>query len=390
MPQIPRKPRAILIDVIPPSMDARTAARRMYELESLVGTYGGIIVVKQIQKRGLPDYRTYIGPGKLEELAQLAKSERAEVLIINNLMKPGQMYNVAEYLRKQKLRMQVWDRVDLILKIFAKHAKTSEAKLQIKLAAIRHMGPRIFGIGQEMMQQAGGTGTRGGQGETNTEMMKRHMFEQEKKTKRDLERLAVARENHRKRRDRVGFKTVSVVGYTNAGKSSLVNALTKKGALVADALFATLDTHIGKMWFPDPPVSPLDKGGMGRGTDVLISDTIGFIQDLPPKLIDAFRSTLDETVDADLLLHVIDVSDPFLHEKIAEVEDVLTKLKVDGAPKIYVFNKIDLMKRAGKGVLPYAPTLKKRYADFAPLFVAAHTGEGLEALKAEIGKRLLA
>ncbi|MCR4256534.1 MAG: GTPase HflX [Candidatus Uhrbacteria bacterium] len=376
MPHIPLKPKAILIDVIPDTMDARTAGRRMHELESLVGTYGGIIIVKQIQKRGVPDYRTYIGSGKLEELALIAKNEQAEVLIINNLMKPGQMYNVAEYLRKQKLRMQVWDRVDLILKIFAKHAKTSEAKLQIKLAAIRHMGPRIFGIGQEMMQQAGGTGTRGGQGETNTEVMKRHMFEQEKKTKQDLDRLATAREGHRKRRDRVGLKTVSVVGYTNAGKSSLVNALTKKGALVADALFATLDTHIGKLWLPHDDDS-------GRGTDVLISDTIGFIQNLPPKLIDAFRSTLDETVDADLLLHVIDASDPFLHEKITEVEEVLTKLKVEHTPKIYLFNKIDLMKRVPK------TKLVKAYKPFSPLFVSAHTGDGLEALKKEIGKRLV-
>ncbi|MEK7473523.1 MAG: GTPase HflX [Patescibacteria group bacterium] len=383
MPHIPLKPRAILIDVIPDTMGARTAGRRMLELESLVGTYGGIIVVKQIQKRSVPDYRTYIGSGKLEELAQIAKNERIEVLIINNLMKPGQMYNVAEYLRKQNLRMQVWDRVDLILKIFAKHAKTSEAKMQIKLAAIRHMGPRIFGIGQEMMQQAGGTGTRGGQGETNTEVMKRHMFEQEKKTKQDLDRLATAREEHRKRRDRVGLKTVSVVGYTNAGKSSLVNALTKKGALVADALFATLDTHIGKLWFPDPPRSPLHKGGSGYGTDVLISDTIGFIQDLPPKLIDAFRSTLDETVDADLLLHVIDISDPFLHEKITEVEDVLTKLKVQETPKVYVFNKIDRLKRVPE------TKLTKDYKAYFPLFVSAYNGDGLETLKDAIGKRLV-
>ncbi len=376
MPKIPLKPKAILIDVIPDTMDARTAKRRMLELESLVATYGGVIVVKQIQKRSIPDYRTYIGSGKLDEIVELARDERAEVLIINNLMKPGQMYNVAEYLRKHKLRMQVWDRVDLILKIFAKHAKTSEAKLQIKLAAIRHMGPRIFGIGQEMMQQAGGTGTRGGQGETNTEVMKRHMFEQEKKTKQDLERLATAREEHRKRRDRVGLKTVSVVGYTNAGKSSLVNALTKKGALVANALFATLDTHIGKLWFSHDDDS-------GRGTDVLISDTIGFIQDLPPKLIDAFRSTLDETVDADLLLHVIDASDPFLHEKIMEVEEVLTQLKVQDTPKLYVFNKIDLMKRVPKA------TLTKKSKAFSPLFVSAQKGEGLETLKNEIGKRLV-
>lgn len=376
MPKIPLKPRAILIDVVPPTMDARTSSRRMLELESLVGTYGGFIIVKQIQKRGIPDYRTYIGSGKLEELAALARKENVEVLIINNLLKPGQMFNVAEHIRKAKLNMQVWDRVDLILKIFAKHAKTAEAKLQIRLAAIKHMGPRIFGMGEEMMQQTGGTATRGGQGETNTELMKRHLFEQEKRIKADLDRVAVSREGHRKRRDRVGLKTVSVVGYTNAGKSSLVNALTKKGAFVADALFATLDTHVGKLWFAD-------EDGSGRGKDVLISDTIGFIQDLPPKLIDAFRSTLDETVDADLLLHVIDSSDPFMHEKIAEVEEVLAKLKVDETPKIYVFNKIDLVRRMPKAAL------KKQYADFHPLFVSSHVGTGLEELKAEIGKRLV-
>jgi GTP-binding protein HflX len=376
MPRIPLKPRAILMDVIDDDMDARTASRRLHELESLTLTYGGIVIVKRIQKRGTPDYRTYIGSGKLEELAQIAKKEKADVLIINNLLKPGQMYNVAEYLRKQKLSMQVWDRVDLILKIFAKRAKTLEAKMQIRLAAVRHMGPRIYGIGQEMMQQAGGTGTRGGQGETNTELMKRHLFAQEKRMKEELERIAVSREGHRKRRDRVGLKTVSVVGYTNAGKSSLVNSLTKKGAYVENQLFATLDTHVGKLWLPA-------HDGSGRGTSVLISDTIGFIQDLPPKLIDAFRSTLDETVDADLLLHVIDVSDPFLHEKIAEVEEILTKLKVNDIPKIYVFNKVDAAKKVPR------ITLRKQYAEYAPLFVSAHTGEGMDELRTVIGQRLV-
>src|SRR5688572_18292847 len=220
---IPNKPRAILIDVIPSNMDDKVAKRRLMELEQLTKTYGGIIIVKLIQKKGTPDYRTYIGGGKLDEIIELAQEEKAEVLIINNLLKPGQMFNVNEALRKAKLNMQAWDRVDLILKIFDRHAKTAEAKLQIKLAAIRHMGPRIFGMGMELMQQAGGTGTRGGQGETNTELMKRHLFEQEQRIKRDLDRVNTAREGHRKRRDRVGLKTVSVVGYTNAGKSSLLN-----------------------------------------------------------------------------------------------------------------------------------------------------------------------
>jgi GTP-binding protein HflX len=370
---IPNKPRAILIDVIPSNMDDKVAKRRLMELEQLTKTYGGIIIVKLIQKKGTPDYRTYIGGGKLDEIIELAQEEKAEVLIINNLLKPGQMFNVNEALRKAKLNMQAWDRVDLILKIFDRHAKTAEAKLQIKLAAIRHMGPRIFGMGMELMQQAGGTGTRGGQGETNTELMKRHLFEQEQRIKRDLDRVNTAREGHRKRRDRVGLKTVSVVGYTNAGKSSLLNALTKKGAYVANALFATLDTHVGKIWIPTED---------GRGKEILISDTIGFIQDLPPELIDAFRSTLDETVDADLLLHVIDVSDGHVHEKIIEVEDVLKKIEADKIPKIYVFNKMDLVKRKP------AKINRKEYAEFEPVFVSAHTGAGLSELKTLIGERL--
>ena len=194
--------------------------------------------------------------------------------------------------------------------------------------------------------------------------------------KAELERIAISREGHRKRRDRAGLKTVSVVGYTNAGKSSLVNSLTKKGAYVEDALFATLDTHVGRLWLPA-------HDGSGRGTDVLISDTIGFIQDLPPKLIDAFRSTLDETVDADLLLHVIDVSDPFMHEKIQEVEEILEQLKVDRVPKIYVFNKIDALKKVP------AITLRRKYEAFTPIFVSAHTGEGLDELRTVIGQRLV-
>jgi GTP-binding protein HflX len=373
MPIIPNKPRAILIDVIPPSMDEKTAKRRIEELELLTKTYGGMIIIKLMQKKGTPDYRTYLGGGKLEEIIELANKEKAEVLIINNLLKPGQMFNVNEALRKAKLNMQAWDRVDLILKIFDRHAKTAEAKLQIKLAAIHHMGPRIYGMGMELMQQKGGTSTRGGQGETNTELMKRHLFEQEQKIKRDLERVNVARKGHRQRRDRVGLKTVSVVGYTNAGKSSLLNALTKKGAYVANALFATLDTHVGKIWIPTEN---------GRGKEVLISDTIGFIQDLPPQLIDAFRSTLDETVDADLLLHVIDISDKHVHEKITEVEQVLKQIGADTIPKIYVFNKMDLVKRKP------AKIVKDAYKPFQPAFVSAHSGAGLAELKTLIAETL--
>lgn len=358
---ISNTPRAILLDVIPPRMDKEVAARRLMELESLTKTYGGVIVVSVVQKRSLPDYKTYVGSGKLDELIELAKKEKAEILIINNLLKPKQMFTVGEKLRPHK--MMVWDRIDLILKIFQKHAQTAEAKLQIKLAAIHHMGPRIFGMGMEMMQQAGGTGTRGGQGETNTEIMKRHLFDQERRIKKDLEAAARSRKVHRERRDRLGMKTVSIVGYTNAGKSSLLNALTKKGAYVADALFATLDTRVSKLWLPQTE------------TEILLSDTIGFIQDLPPDLVSAFRSTLDETVDADILLHVIDIGDPFMAEKIDEVEAILKSLGVDKTPTIYVFNKMDTIKNR-----PH-DWLVERFADKTPVFVSAATGQGLEDLK---------
>ncbi|HPF95175.1 MAG: GTPase HflX [Candidatus Magasanikbacteria bacterium] len=372
-----RVPRAILIDVIPPSMDVIAAERRLTELTSLLNTFGGILVVKMIQRRQTPDYKTYVGTGKVDELIELAKAEKAELLVVNNLLKPGQVYNLQERFRKAKSTAAVWDRVDLILKIFDKHATTAEAKLQIKLAALKHMGPRIYGMGFEMMQQKGGTSTRGGQGETNTELMKRHVFKEEQHARKELEKIAISRAGHRARRERLGLKTVSVIGYTNAGKSSLTNALTQKGAYVANALFATLDTRVGKIWYPS-------EDGAGKGKELLVSDTIGFIQDLPPELIDAFRSTLDETVDADLLLHVIDVADEHVHEKIAEVEAILEQLKVHEIPKIYVFNKIDLLKKIPK------IALKKQYKEYTPLFVSSKTGEGLDALKTLLQKKLLA
>ncbi len=373
MQRLTLTPRALLIDVIPPDMTAATAERRLTELDSLTKTYGGIVVVKLLQKRAVPNYRTYIGPGKIEELIQLAKQEKCELIIVNNLLKPKQMFELGEILRKEGLR--AWDRVDLILKIFDKHAKTAEAKLQIKLAAIRHMGPRIFGMGMELMQQSGGIGGRGGQGETNTEIMKRHLAGQEEHIKKELAKLAIGRAGHRVRRDRLGLKTVSIVGYTNAGKSSLLNALTRKGAYVANQLFATLDTRVGKLWIEKEPTAH----GKPQGEEILLSDTIGFIQDLPPQLIQAFRSTLDETIDADLILHVIDVSDDYREDKIKEVEAILDELGVQDIPKIYAFNKIDLMKRVP------TKTLEKKYKAFSPVFVSAGTKAGLDTLIAKLG-----
>lgn len=361
MPDANSHIRTILIDVIPPELDEDSSSRRLHELELLTQTYGGIVVVSLYQKRAAPHYRTFIGPGKLDEVIEIAKETGAKLLVVNNILKPKQMFEIEQRIRKHGLR--VWDRMDLILNIFAKHAKTSVAKLQIRLAAIRHMGPRIFGMGSELMRQAGGVGGRAGKGESNTEIMKRHLAGQERQIKKELERLDRARSGHRDRRTRIGFKTVSLVGYTNAGKSSLLRALTKKDAYVADELFATLDTKLGKLWLPNANAS------------VLLSDTIGFIQDLPPDLIKAFRSTLDEVLDADLLLHVIDISDPYYEDKIIEVEDVLESIGVGEKPKLYVFNKLDQAKR-----LPIR-SIKKRYSEYHPVFASAHSGEGLDRLR---------
>lgn len=362
-------PRAILVDVIPSFMDPDTAKRRLYELECLTNTYGGMVLVKIFQKRAKPDYKTFVGPGKIEEITQLAIAEKVDLLIINNLLKPHQLFNIERMVERSGIK--VWDRIDLILKIFQKHAQTTEAKLQIRLAGIRHMGPRIYRMGMELSQQAGGIGTRG-IGETNIEIMKRHLAEEERSIKKQLQKYANTRGLHRARRERLGMKTASIVGYTNAGKSSLLNALTRKGAYVADELFATLDTRVAKLWLPEAE------------SQILLSDTIGFIQDLPPQLIQAFRSTLEETIEADLIIHVIDVSDPYLNEKIEEVEGVLKELNVQETPKLYVFNKTDLVKR-----IPRA-ALKKQYKEFKLVFISCHKREGLNELKAAIAAKLSA
>ncbi|MFA5948018.1 MAG: GTPase HflX [Candidatus Gracilibacteria bacterium] len=334
-PTMPKeKPKAILVDIIPLHLSKFEAFKRLEELESLVSTYGGIVVVKAVQKRDMPDYQTYIGKGKVQEILAEAKEKGVSYVILNNIAKTKQLFNLNEIFNKDKI--QVWDRIDIILNIFEKHAQSTEAILQIELARIRHMGPRIMGMGKDLMRQEGRIGIRSGQGESNIELMKRHLRTQELKILEKLKHYDTINEGHRKRRKRDNFKTAALVGYTNAGKSSLMKALTNKDVYIADELFATLETKVGKIY-----IQNIQK-------EVLISDTIGFIQDLPPDLISAFKSTLGETIDADIILHVIDISDPLMEMKIKVVEEILKQLGVDKKPKIYVFNKIDLIEEFKK------------------------------------------
>ncbi|PID83973.1 GTPase HflX, partial [Candidatus Gracilibacteria bacterium] len=281
----------------------------------------------------------------------------------------------------------------------------SEAKLQIELASIKHMGPRIFDMGMELGKQAGK-----GRGETNTQIMKRHLQRREKAIKKELEHFSKVRKEHRKSRSRKGLATIGVVGYTNAGKSTLTNALTNKGVLAEDKLFATLGTSVGKMWIAP---SSLDEGKYCPGKEFLINDTIGFIRDLPPELIDAFTSTLEDSIEADILLHTVDACDPKLEEKIEVVDEILERIGAT-QKKIYVFNKIDGISCCHSGLDPesniniekytrrdserdpemnsegqtieidYLEYLKEKFAKYNPVFVSAYKKVGLDELKERI------
>lgn len=343
------------------------ALDRMEELEELVNTFGGLVIVKTWQKRFAPHPKTYIGTGKVELLGEEAKKMGAKIIIINAQLKPRQIFEISETLRP--FGVQVWDRIDLILKIFAKHASTTEAKLEIELASVRHMGPRIFGMGMELSRQGGGTGTRG-IGETNIERMKRHLKEKERRLKKRLEKYAKGRRLVRSGRRRQGYKTVSLVGYTNAGKTTLLNALTGRKEYAADELFATLDTRVGELWIPESQQK------------VLLTDTIGFIKQLPPELLNAFESTLSEAVDADLLLHVVDSGDKHVYQHINVVDEILERLGLSDTPQLLVMNKLDRISDSDMN------EIDRRLLDRDHVWVSAHAGDGLEVLLGEISEEM--
>lgn len=342
----------------------------MEELWSLVTSLGDADVVDAlVQRADFPDRSTYIGPGKVVELFTKVKEGKADVIVINGFAKPGQLFNLQKKLYKANPQIEVWDRVDLILFIFSRHAHTAEAKLQIELAKMRHMGPRIYGMGKVLSQQSAGIGTVG-IGETNTELMKRHWREQMKKVQEQLKKLSQERERQLARRVRVGLQTVSIVGYTNAGKTSLFNLLTGKHKKAEDVLFATLDSAVGKMYLP------LSQ------REILITDTIGFIKNLPPHLIEAFKSTLMESLHADILIHVIDASDPDMEYKIFVVERILQELGAQQKGRIYVFNKMDV----ADGIRE--EDIAAQYHEFSPIFLSVKNAQGIETLRTTIDQTI--
>lgn len=364
--------RVVLIDVINPHTHREDAEKNLKELKSLVSTYNGIDIVSIIQHRTRPDKATFIGSGKVEELVRIVKEEKIGVIVLNAIVNPTVLFNLTKELWNINPEIQVWDRVDLILNIFDKHAHTSEAKLQIEIARMRHMGPRIYGLGGTYFsRQSGGIGGRG-VGETNIELMKRHWRKQIKIKRDELTKIVRQHELQVERRKENNVPNIAIVGYTNAGKTSLFNALTKRKKVVKDALFVTLDSVTGKVY-------------VGEKGEVLISDTIGFIKDLPASLIESFKTTLMDAVHATMILHVIDITDPDMTYKVEIVEHILQEIGARPKHILYVFNKVEAYEGDGKEILQ---EVRNRYEVYNPQFISVKDDFGLDTLKAEIAKHL--
>ncbi len=353
--------RFMLIGLSDTRLDREDMISDFEEVGSLVTTYGGQVYAVLVQNASRSDYDTFIGKGKVEEATELIQKEEIDIVVVTDVIKPSQIHALKLAFEKLNPEIIVWDKVSLILEIFSRHAKTSEAKLQIRLAKMRQMGPRIYGMGMEMSQQGAGVGTRG-LGETNTELMLRHWRNEKREVQKELSMLIDQRQKQIDHRKAGGLRTISLVGYTNAGKTTLFNRIAGQDDLVEDALFATLDSTVNKFYLH------------GFDKEVYISDTIGFIKDLPPQLIEAFKSTLLEATHADVLLHVIDASDPRMEEKIKTVEDILKEIGIDLTRQIFVFNKIEKAQNFDKN------KILEKYKDHSPQFISAKEGAGVDEL----------
>lgn len=381
--------RVFVADILPEDAEIRhNMEDRMIELENLVNTYWWVVIVKHIQNKSVPDYKTFIWEGRLDEIIEEMQRNDANILILWNILKPKQIYAINEKLKP--IWAKAWDRIDLILKIFEKNAKSKEAKLQIELASIKHMWPRIFDMWMELWKQWWKWSW-----ETNTEIMKRHLQRRELAIKKDLDHYAKVRQQHRQSRSRKWISTVGVVWYTNAWKSTLTNSLTKKWVLAEDKLFATLWTSVWKM-FVEASYNEKTWEYIAP-KEVLINDTIWFIRELPPQLIEAFKSTLEDSIESDILLHVIDCSDPKLEIKISVVEDILSNIWAE-QKRIYVFNKQDSLEKwefieeikDGENIVHESKKayLINKYSNLNPIFISASNKENLEELKEKIIEQL--
>jgi GTP-binding protein HflX len=356
--RVPGKEACIIIGVA--TRDAPAANASLDELYRLSETAGLQVMGRVLQMRKERDPRYVIGEGKLKEIVVRAMQQGAEVLVFDQELAPSQLRNIAT-----DTELKVLDRTQLILDIFSQRARSREGKLQVELAQLRYRRPRLAIMPTAMSRLTGGIGGRG-PGETKLEINKRRAEERQTRMEGELEQLGRNRDLRRARRKRVGLPSVAIVGYTNAGKSTLLNTMTRAQVDAEDKLFATLDPTSRRMRFPEE-------------REIIITDTVGFIRNLPADLLHAFRSTLEETVEADLILHVCDAASPELDVHLAEVQKTLDSLGVADSPILLVLNKVD-------AVPPELwSSLRERYGG---MLVSAQSGEGLEALLLELERRL--
>ena len=331
------------------------AEESMAEFRELVSSAGAVVVAELMQRRPRLDPATLIGAGKVEEIAGVAASAEADLVLFDHDLTPTQLRNL-----EAALPCRVLDRTQLILDIFARHARTSEGQLQVELAQLQYLLPRLTGRGKSMSQLGGGIGTRG-PGETRLETDRRRIQDRIDHLKGELDSVRRVRKQQRQRRESVPVPTVAIVGYTNAGKSTLFNCLTGAGVLQSPKMFATLDPKLRVLSLPSR-------------RKVLLSDTVGFIRNLPHTLVTSFRATLEEVAQAEVLLHVRDAASTYGEEQKAQVEKVLGELQALGKPRIEVLNKIDLLgEHEREGLLA-------RSQAGAEVAVSARAGEGMDAL----------
>ena len=333
----------------------------MAELKQLAASARAQTVALVEGRRQRPDPATFAGRGKVEEIAAIAARERADVVIFNHTLSPGQERNL-----ERAVDCRVIDRTSLILDIFAQRARSHEGKLQVELAQLEHLATRLVRGWTHLERQKGGIGLRG-PGETQLETDRRLLGKRVKLLKERLVHVAAQRATQRRARSRGHVYSVSLVGYTNAGKSTLFNALTRAGAYAADQLFATLDTTSRRL-------------RLASGATVVISDTVGFIRELPHTLVAAFRATLDEAVRADLLLHVVDASSPVRDAQIAEVDKVLAEIGAGEVPQVLVYNKVDLVHGVPREV-------RNEHGKIRAVWISAAERLGLESVRGALDER---
>ncbi|MCP5277346.1 MAG: GTPase HflX [Thiobacillus sp.] len=337
-------------------------AENLNELK-LLATSAGLDVVGLVEgKRAKPDAALFVGSGKADEIGSAVRMAGANLVIFNHELSPVQERNLERH-----LQCRVLDRTALILHIFSQRARSNEGKLQVELAQLRHYATRLVRGWTHLERQKGGIGMRGGPGETQLELDRRIIAQRIKTIEAKLEKHGRSRAVQRRGRQRGGVFSVSLVGYTNAGKSTLFNTLTHAGAYAADQLFATLDTTSRRLWVPQ------------AGREVVISDTVGFITRLPHTLVAAFHATLEETAHADLLLHVVDSASPNRTRQMEEVDKVLREIGAEHVPQIRVMNKVDLT-----GTEPQLA--RDEYGKIAAVWLSARTGAGIELLRDALGE----